>query len=251
MNIKKFILVFFMLLNILVVSAQAPTEGVCKDLNENECKASIVYINPSTSIILHDGTSQDDLNTAKTKITEDFTYAIDLLTDYKVNLEDAQSQGLFGTFGTVDIFPDYGSVISELDSKIGVFNGLKDNIMSQGTGSELRALRASARVEWMGLILIERYAYLRIQPARLANLNDGTADDTLRGEIDNYLLNHFNTYPEYSMFVNRALDNENMYDGTPSDFVQSWTDSANEWGDLWFARLAEIAPGLEEERVYK
>jgi len=260
MNIKKLILVFFMLLNILVVSAQDLKEDVgedpCEGLTVSQCKAAKVWVQSLTPtvdpsgreyytnelIILNDDTSQEDLGRAKQRITGDFTYAIDVLLDYKGNLEDAQSQGLFGTFDTVNIFPDYDSVISELNSKKDVFTALQNNIMSQGTGSELRDLRASARDDWMGLVLIERYAYLRIQPARLANLNDGTADATLKGNINDYLSNHFNTYPEYSVFVDRAVNNKNIYDPDVDGFAQSWMDSAIEWRTLWFARLAEIAP---------
>jgi len=262
MNIKKLILVFFMLLNILVVSAQVLKEDLgedpCEDLTVSQCKAAKVWVKSLTPtvdtsgreyytnelIILNDNTSQEDLGRAKQRITGDFTYAIDILADYQGNLEDAQSQGLFGT--TNQLFPDYNDIISELDNKVSFFSSLKNQIPNQNTGSELRDLRASARDEWIGLILIERYALLRLQPARVARGYD--ANDVLTGDMP-YLTYHFNNYPDWEEFKSRASNDQNIYDNTQSGFVQSWIDSNDEWRTLWLEDLGEISE--EGVVVYK
>lgn len=242
---KRVILILFIFLLVInLVSAQEVSESdPCEGLTESQCKAAQIWVKsltpsiitsdkgereyyPNELIVLSDATSPEDLVRAKEQIERDFTYAIDLLEDYKGNLEDAQIRGLFGK--TNQLFPDYNEIISEIDSKVSFFNNLKDQIPSQNTGSELRDLRASARDEWMELILIERYAVLRLQPARLIAGAGYSIDEVLTGNI-HYLTHHFNNYPNWIEFKARASNDQDIYDPDESGFVQSWIDSDNEW----------------------
>ena len=217
----------------------------CSNLTEDQCKASQVWVKSLTPsvdstgreyysnelITLDEDTSSEDLTKAKTRVESDFKYVINLLTDYKGNLQTEEERGLYGD--SHQIFEDCEDIISLIDSKISFFQNLQNQIQSQSNGAELRDLRASARKEWLEVYLIEKYAYLRLQPARAIVGTKCSVEETLEGNIP-YLSEHFNLYPLWVEFKQRALNDQNIYDSSKQGFVQSWLDSAQEWEEVWF-----------------
>ena len=82
----------------------------CSNLTEDQCKASQVWVKSLTPsvdstgreyysnelITLDEDTSSEDLTKAKTRVESDFKYVINLLTDYKGNLQTEEERGLYG-----------------------------------------------------------------------------------------------------------------------------------------------------------
>jgi len=232
-----------------IVVAQQEKVGAnildCTGLTESQCKASTIGVPslepviregggeyyPTILIILNESTPTEELMRAKERVEQDLQYAADIAFDFKDNIEHEQgTRQLFGE--SFELFPDYNEVISELQVKIDFFDNLKAQVSNQNTGSELRDLRASARNEWFETLLLERYALLRIQPARVI-LSTGYSIDEILVENVQYLSDHFRLYPVWIEFKRRAVDDTHIYSSDKSGFVQSWTVSRDGWLAVW------------------
>jgi len=185
----------------------------------------------SNNIVASGGDSSSDSSTSKSRFENNLNYAIDLLSDYKGNLQIEEERGLYGN--SHQLFEDYEDIISLIDSKISFFQNLQQQVRSLSDENDIGVLLGYAKEEWMEVYLIEKYAYLRLQPARAILGTKCSVNEILESNIP-YLSEHFNLYPLWIEFKQRALNDQNIYESTKQGFVQSWLDSAQEWEEIWF-----------------
>ena len=173
---------------------------------------------------------ESNLDPLKLSINEGIDFGVLNLEDYSGNLKVEKEGGGFGNSN--QLFTDYSKVIEEIDSGISKLKSLKKEVDKAKVEKDLEKVRSEVDKEWIEMLIIERYAFLRLQPARAVKKIECSVNEVLNGNIT-YLSSHFKKYPLYEEFRKRAIKDKHIYDSSKQGFVQSWLDSEKAWEEFW------------------
>jgi hypothetical protein len=157
---------------------------------------------------------------AQDLLTGEINSTIKALQSYKENIESEAKKGIFGE--NYKLFPDYTTVLTYIDVQVAELDKLLQKMEKLKEGSPLVEVRTKADELISNTDTLNQYLRLRILPSQISSGLGCLADEVLNGNIT-FLSQHFNQYPLWITFMDRAKHDKNIYNASIDGFEESWS----------------------------